>query len=80
MYSIVIKKFGRMNDVEILSLDNKELKEIVKLSLSKGYELISVNKLNYELASEFLEELKKENKPKDLVFGTNDNYPHVDSY
>ena len=68
MYKIIIKKFGELERI-LLAENLRELKEVVNLSTKAEYEIIAVKKINYDLAFEFLEELKDEIKPKDLVFG-----------
>ena len=68
MYKIIVKKFGD-EPKELLANSYEELRAVVTLCPEVDYEIISVEKINYDLASEFLEELKEKTKPKDLVFG-----------
>lgn len=68
MYKIIVKKLGELERT-LLAENLRELKDIVNLSTKAEYEIISVKKVDYDTAKEFLEELKKEIKPKDLVYG-----------
>lgn len=68
MYKIIIKKFGELERI-LLAENLRELKEVINLSTKAEYEIISVNKVDYATAKEFLDEKQKNNKPKDLVFG-----------
>ena len=93
MYKIIIKLKDEYD--ELLAMSYEELHSVITLA-ETSYEIISVDKLNCNLASEFIDEVVKKDKPIDLVFGikkeegyknkeedsvnTNGNYPHVDSY
>ena len=96
MYKITIKRVD-VEYQELLAMSYEELRMIVSLAKNdlNEYEIISVEKLNCNLASEFLEEIVEKEKPNDLVYGlskehgyknkeedsvnTNGNYP-VDMY
>lgn len=69
MYKIVVKQFG-YDEKELLAYNYEELRLVVTLAQNE-YDIISVENLNCDLASEFIdEEIKKHNnKPTDLVFG-----------
>jgi len=67
MYLILVKRgFGEIN---LIVDSNEELKSTINLALKAEYKIISVTSFNYELAKDFIEELKIELKPKGLVLG-----------
>ncbi len=49
--------------------DYKQLERVVSLILHSKYILYSVKKLDLEYAKDFIKMLKRDSKPKDLVFG-----------
>ena len=67
MYKIVLEKEGE--EKKLLAYSYEELRTIITLCPEVDYEIIEVKKLDYDLASEFLEEIKEDIKPDDLVFG-----------
>ena len=76
MYKIIVKKFGELERI-LLAENLRELKEVVNLSTKAEYEIISVNKVDYDTAKEFINEIQKNNKPKDLIFGkTKEEQPY----
>lgn len=97
MYKIVLKEVtGDKLNKELLAYSYDELRSVITLCPEANYKIISVEALNCDFASEFIDEIIEKDKPSDLVYGiknekgykdkqgdsinTNENYPHVDMY
>ena len=68
MYCIIVKKIG-YKPRKLLVQSLKRLQEIIDLSSQAEYLIESVERFDYELGKDFLEEIKSEIKPKGLEFG-----------
>jgi len=68
MYRISVKKYG-YEERKLLVESYEELRAIITLAPDSEYEVVSVEKYNYELAKDFLEEITKDSKPEGLVYG-----------
>lgn len=71
MYKIVVKETFNCEERILLAKNHRELNDIINLSPKANYEIISVEKIDFDTAKEYLEEIRKiiYPKDKDLVFG-----------
>lgn len=67
MYKIIVRL--DQEERELLAFSYEELRAVITLCPEAGYEILEVKKLDYDFASEFLEEIQDEIKPDDLVYG-----------
>lgn len=72
MYKIILGKFGEETK-ELLANTHEELRAVITLAPEEDYEIISVEKYLYDLAEDFLQEIIKESKPINLVYGSDDS-------
>ena len=76
MYKIVLKEVtGDKLNKELLAYSYDELCSVITLCPEVNYKIISVEALNCDLASEFIDEIIEKDKPKDLVFGIKKDFP-----
>ena len=69
MYLIVVK--DKDEERTLLAKNHRELNDVVNLSPKVDYEIIKVEKIDYDDAKDYLEGIRKLIYPKDgdLVFG-----------
>jgi len=74
MYLIVVK--DKDEERTLLAKNHRELNDVVNLSPKVDYEIIKVEKIDYDDAEDYLKEVRKIIYPKDgdLVFGNNEGY------
>jgi len=74
MYLIVVK--DKDEERTLLAKNHRELNDVVNLSPKVDYEIIKVEKIDYDDAKDYLKEIRKMIYPKnkDLVFGNNEGY------
>lgn len=68
MYIVGVQKYG-YEPRYVLAEDLKELRAIVTLAPEANYDILSVDKTNFEYGKEYLAEINEEIKPEDMVFG-----------
>jgi len=70
MYKIELSKHIMTSNVKIIAENHDELSNVITNAPYAGYSVVSVEYVPpIQTAKEFLEELKKEQQPEDLVYG-----------